>query len=175
MKVLIAGATGAIGRQLVPKLVASGHEVAGTTRTTAKRRLLREVGATPLTSTSSIRRRWRAPSPIEPEVIVHEATALSSVDMRHFEPVVRRYESAADRGTDHLLAAGRAAGIRRFVAQSFAGWPFAGPARWSRRRPIARPESGRVDAIDARRAPAARGGSHRCRLDEGIALRYGGL
>jgi uncharacterized protein YbjT (DUF2867 family) len=57
MKVFVAGATGALGRQLVPMLVAEGHEVVGMTRTASKQDLLRSLGAT------RSRRRWLLPSP----------------------------------------------------------------------------------------------------------------
>ena len=126
MKILIAGATGAIGRQLMPKLVANGHEVAGTTRTATKVDLLREMGATPFVlDILDAEEVGRVIASYEPEVIVHEATALSSVDMRRFERSFELTNRLRTEGTDHLLAAGRAVGIRRFVAQSFAGWPFA--------------------------------------------------
>ena len=126
MKVFIAGATGVIGRQLVPKLVANGHTVAGTTRTPPKEALLREMGATPfLLDILDAGAVAQAVASFGPEVIVHEATALSSVDMRHFERSFAVTNRLRTEGTNHLLAAGRAAGVRRFVAQSFAGWPFA--------------------------------------------------
>jgi len=126
MKVLIAGATGVLGRQLVPKLVAAGHEVAGTTRTPSRERALREAGAVPfvldLLDPEAVA---RAVAAFEPEVLVHEATALSSVDMRHFDRAFALTNRLRTEGIDHLLAAGRAVDVRRFVAQSFAGWPFA--------------------------------------------------
>jgi nucleoside-diphosphate-sugar epimerase len=126
MKVLIAGASGAIGRQLVPRLVANGHEVAGTTRTESKLDLLREMGATPfLVDVLDAEAVARAVATFEPEVLVHEATSLSSVDMRRFERSFALTNRLRTEGTDHLLAAGRAVGVRKFVAQSFAGWPFA--------------------------------------------------
>ncbi|MBA2633592.1 MAG: NAD(P)-dependent oxidoreductase [Chloroflexi bacterium] len=125
MKVLIAGATGVLGRQLVPNL-AAGHEVAGTTRTPSKERALREAGAVPfvldLLDPEAVA---RAVAAFEPAVLVHEATALSSVDMRHFDRAFALTNRLRTEGIDHLLAAGRAVGVRRFVAQSFAGWPFA--------------------------------------------------
>ena len=126
MKVLVAGATGVIGRQLLPKLVAAGHEVAGTTRTPDKERGVRELGAKPfvvdILDADAVA---RAVADFAPEVIVHEATALSSVDMRHFERAFAVTNRLRTEGTDHLLSAGRAIGVQRFVAQSFAGWPFA--------------------------------------------------
>src|SRR3954470_21286658 len=87
MKVLVAGATGALGKQLVPRLVANGHEVAGSTRSSAKRPMLRDLGATAVTldalDPDSVA---RAVAEAEPDVIVHELTALSgSLGMRHFD------------------------------------------------------------------------------------------
>src|ERR671914_794026 len=68
----------------------------------------------------------RAVAEAEPEVIVHQLTALSrSIDMRHLERDFAETNRLRTEGTDHLLAAGRAVGVRRFVAQSFAGWPSA--------------------------------------------------
>ena len=62
----------------------------------------------------------------EPEVIVHQLTALSGdFDMRHIDRFFKTTNRLRTEGTDHLLAAGRAVGARRFVAQSFAGWPAA--------------------------------------------------
>ena len=126
MKVLVAGATGALGAQLVPRLVANGHEVAGTTRSKARFLKLRDLGAQPVKldvlDAESVA---RAVSEIEPDVIVHQATALAgSLDMRHFERNFAETSRLRSEGTDNLLAAGRAVGVRRFVAQSYAGWPF---------------------------------------------------
>ena len=109
MKVLIAGATGVIGRQLVPKLIANGHEVAGTTKTNVKEPMLRKMGATPLVvDILDPEAVARAVAEFEPDVIVHEATALSSVDMRHFERSFAVTNQLRTEGADHLLAAGRA-------------------------------------------------------------------
>jgi nucleoside-diphosphate-sugar epimerase len=127
MKVFVAGATGALGTQLVPRLVAAGHEVVGMTRSAAKREQLRALGARPVVADAlDPDEVAQAVAAAEPEVIVHEATALSGTpDLRHPD----RYFAVTNRlrteGTDHLLAAGRVVGARRFVAQSFAGWPFA--------------------------------------------------
>ncbi|HEV2874627.1 MAG TPA: NAD(P)-dependent oxidoreductase [Thermoleophilaceae bacterium] len=127
MKVFVAGATGALGRVLVPQLVAGGHEVVGLTRTPSKRDLLRGLGARPAVADAlDPDALARAVAEAEPEVIVHQLTALSdSIDMRHLERDFAETNRLRTEGTDHLLAAGRAIGVRRFVAQSFAGWPFA--------------------------------------------------
>jgi 2-alkyl-3-oxoalkanoate reductase len=133
MKVFVAGATGALGRQLVPQLVAQGHEVVGMTRTASKQDELRALGARPVVADAlDPDAVMRAVGEAEPDVIVHQLTALSGPmslrDARHPE----RWSGATmtnrlrTEGTDNLLAAGRAAGARRFVAQSF------GAFRWAR-------------------------------------------
>lgn len=177
MKILIVGATGVIGRQLVPKLIANGHEVAGTTRTPSKQSLLREMGASPLVvdilDADAVA---GAVATFEPEVIVHEATALSSVDMRHFERSFAVTNRLRTEGVDHLLAAGRAVGIRRFVAQSFAGWPFAriGSLVKTEDDPLDPNPIGpmRTTIAAIRHLEAAVTGAD---WTEGIALRYGAL
>ena len=133
MKVFVAGATGVLGRQLVPQLVARGHEVTGMTRSASKQELVRSLGARPVVADAlDPDAVAQAVAAAEPELIVHELTALSGRmsirDARHPE----RFSGAImtnrlrTEGTDHLLAAGRAVGARRFVAQSF------GAFRWAR-------------------------------------------
>ncbi|HEX2160972.1 MAG TPA: NAD(P)-dependent oxidoreductase [Thermoleophilaceae bacterium] len=127
MKILVAGATGALGRQLVPRLVERGHEVTGMTRRDAKRDLLRSLGATPVVADAlDPDAVARAVAEAEPEVVVHQLTALAGgLDARHIERTFAMTNRLRTEGTDHLLAAARAVGARRFVAQSFAGWPYA--------------------------------------------------
>lgn len=127
MRVFVAGATGALGRRLVPMLVASGHEVIGMTRTHAKRDLVRSLGARPVVADAlDPEAVGRVISETEPEVIVHQLTALpGSLDPRRFDRDFALTNRLRTEGTDHLLSAGRAIGIRRFIAQSYAGWPFA--------------------------------------------------
>jgi nucleoside-diphosphate-sugar epimerase len=125
MKVLVAGATGALGRQLVPRLVANGHEVVGTTRSESKRKAIFDLGATPaVLDALDAEQVARVVAEAEPEVIVHELTALSGdLDLRHFNRTFAETNRLRTEATDHLLAAGRAVGVKRFVAQSYAGWP----------------------------------------------------
>jgi nucleoside-diphosphate-sugar epimerase len=61
----------------------------------------------------------------QPEVIVHQLTAISAFDTRHFDREFALTNRLRTEGTDHLLSAGRAVGVRRFVAQSYAAWPYA--------------------------------------------------
>ena len=133
MKVFLAGATGVLGRALVPQLVARGHEVVGMTRSASKQDMVRSLGARPVVADAlDPDAVAQAVASAEPEVIVHELTALSGPmtirDARHPERfsgaiMTNRLRTEA---TDHLLAAGRAMGARRFVAQSF------GAFRWAR-------------------------------------------
>jgi nucleoside-diphosphate-sugar epimerase len=120
MKIFIAGASGAIGSHLVPQLVARGHDVVGTTRSAVKTGTLRALGAEPMIvdalDPSSVA---DAVARTEPEVIVHQATALNGpVNFRNVKRMAAATNRLRTEGTDHLLAAGRAVGVRRFVAQS---------------------------------------------------------
>ena len=127
MKVFVAGATGVLGRALVPKLVAAGDDVVGMTRSASKQDLVRSLGASPVVADAlDPDAVARAVASAEPEVIVHQLTALSGdFDMRHIDRFFETTNRLRTEGTDHLLAAGRDVGARRFVAQSFAGWPAA--------------------------------------------------
>ena len=178
MKVFVAGATGALGRQLVPMLVAKGHEVTGMTSKHSKQDLVRSLGARPAVADAlDPEAVAQAVAQAEPDVIVHELTALSgAIDLRHFEKTFALTNRLRTEGTDHLLAAGRAVGVKRFVAQSFAGWPFA------RTGGSIKTEDDPLDAAppDAVRSTleailyleeAVTGAT----WTEGIALRYGGF
>jgi len=175
MRVFVAGAGGAMGRQLVPQLVAEGHDVVGTTRSPDKLESLRALGAEAVVmdglDAGSV---GEAVARAEPEVVIHQMTALADIDdLKHFDETFAVTNDLRTRGTDHLLAAAEAVGVRRFVAQSFTGWPNArtggGPAT----------EDEPLDADP----PAAQAKSLAAilRLEEsvvgapldGIALRYG--
>jgi nucleoside-diphosphate-sugar epimerase len=127
MKVFVAGATGALGRPLVKQLVGRGHEVIGMTRSESKQQLLRELGATPVVADAlDPDAVARAVAEAEPNVIVHQMTAIdTSFNPRHMEEAFATTNRLRTEGTDHLLAAGRAVGVKRFVVQSFAPWPYA--------------------------------------------------
>jgi nucleoside-diphosphate-sugar epimerase len=120
MRVFVAGATGAIGKQLVPRLVAAGDEVHGMTRSESKRALLHELGAVPVVADAlDADQVAEAVARARPDVIVHQLTAIpEAVDMRHFERNFALTNRLRTEGTDYLLAAGQAVGVRRFVAQS---------------------------------------------------------
>ncbi len=178
MRVLVAGAAGALGRHLVPRLVAAGHDVAGLTRSPSKRELLLDLGAEPLIADAlDPDAVAQAVAQTEPEVIVHELTALSgSLDLRHFDRDFALTNRLRTEATDHLLAAGHAVGIRRFVAQSYAGWPFArrgGPVKTEEDPLDPAPAGPMRQTLDAIRylEDAVTGAS----WTEGIVLRYGGF
>ena len=132
MKVFVAGASGVLGRELVPRLVARGHDVVGMTRTASKQDMVRSLGARPVVADALDPDAVAAAvASAEPDVIVHQLTALSGPmsardarhpDRSHAATMTNRLRTEA---TDHLLAAGRAVGARRFVAQSFGAFRFA--------------------------------------------------
>src|SRR5215207_4738103 len=132
MKVFVAGASGALGAQLVPQLVAAGHQVVGMTRTASKQDGLRALGAQSVVADAlDPEAVARVVGEAEPEVIVHQLTALSGKisirDARHPDrsSMAKMTNRLRKEGTDHLLAAGRAVGARRFVAQSFGAFRYA--------------------------------------------------
>src|SRR5690242_7263977 len=104
MKIFVAGATGAIGKQLVPRLVDRGHEVVAMTRTPAKRDAIRTLGASPVVADALVAEEVaRAVAEAEPEVIVHELTALGdTLDVRHFDRDFELTNRLRTEGTDHL-------------------------------------------------------------------------
>lgn len=123
MKVFVAGATGAIGTQLVPRLVAAGHEVDGMTRSASKKAMLSDLGATPVVADAlDPDQVAEAVARSKPDVIVHQLTAIGAIDMRHFDRSFAITNRLRTEGTDHLLSAGQAVGVRRFVAQGVAGY-----------------------------------------------------
>jgi nucleoside-diphosphate-sugar epimerase len=126
MRVFVAGASGAIGTRLVPQLIDQGHEVVATFRQPANAERLRALGAEPvaldLLDAHAVREVVLA---AEPDAIAHEATALGdAVWSRNFDRVFARTNELRTKGTDALLAAAREAGVRRFVAQSFASYRY---------------------------------------------------
>ena len=176
MRVFVAGATGALGRHLVPGLVAAGHRVTATTRTPGKVERLRAAGAEPVVvdglDRDAVTAAVRA---ARPEVIVHQMTALA--DMRSLRNVDRVFAATTDlrtRGTDNLLAGAAQAGTRRFVAQGHnfvyersGGGPVKteGDPLVSRPVPSAAPTIAAIKHVD-RTVPLTA-------PEEGIVLRYG--
>jgi nucleoside-diphosphate-sugar epimerase len=125
MNIFLAGATGAVGRALIPQLIEHGHGVTGTTRSTVKAEELRGLGITPVVVDGLDRDGLiNAVRATEPDAIVHQMTALSGLnDLRRFEKAFAMTNRLRTEGTDHLLAAGREVGAP-VIAQSFAGWPY---------------------------------------------------
>jgi nucleoside-diphosphate-sugar epimerase len=127
MRVFLAGAAGAIGRRLIPQLVAAGHEVTATTTSAGKVDVLRDLGATPvIVDGLDAAAVGEAVARARPDAIVHQMTALSGKpDLRRFDRTFAKTNELRTTGTENLLAAARAADVGRFVAQSYAGWPYA--------------------------------------------------
>src|SRR5262249_20389121 len=122
MRVFVVGASGAIGTRLVPQLIARGHEVIGAFRSPGNAERVRALGAEPIVlNLLDARAVRRAVLDTKPEAIVHQATALADLrDFKHFDRSFAQTNRLRTEGTDALLAAAREAGVRRFVAQSFA-------------------------------------------------------
>jgi len=176
MRVFIAGATGAVGSRLVPLLVAEGHEVVGTSRSAERLGDIEAAGAKGVVmdglDAASVR---TAVLDARPEVIVHELTGLGGVapDLKHFDEGFAATNALRTAGTDHLLAAAREAGVGRFIAQSYTGWPnerTGGPVKTEE------------DPIDPTPTAASRETLAAIRHVEqattdagGLVLRYGGL
>jgi nucleoside-diphosphate-sugar epimerase len=175
VRVFVAGASGAIGTRLVPQLIDQGHQVIGTFRSPGHGERVRALGAEPvaldLLDASAVR---KAVFETEPEAIVHQATALANVRFsRNLDRTFALTNRLRTEGTDILLAAAREAGVRRFVAQSFASLRYAregGPVKTE------------DDPLDPTPVASARETNAAMRyLDEavtgagGIALRYGGF
>ncbi len=175
MKVFVAGATGAMGKQLVPRLLAAGHRVVGTTRSEAKQAALSDLGATPMVVDALDSDQVAdAVARAQPDVIVHELTAIGTFDIRHFDRTFAMTNRLRTEGTDHLLSAGRAVGVKRFVIQSYTSWPYArtgGPVK-SEDDPLdTAPADEMRESLDAiRHLEAAVTGAD---WTEGIVLRYG--
>ncbi|MBX6741278.1 MAG: NAD(P)-dependent oxidoreductase [Acetobacteraceae bacterium] len=127
MRIFVAGASGALGRQLQPMLVSAGHAVWGLTRTAGKASVIRATGAEPVVADALDRRAMMAlVAHVAPDVVVHELTALSSfANLRRFDRGFAETNRLRTEGTRILIEAACMAGARRFVAQSFAGWPYA--------------------------------------------------
>lgn len=179
MRVFIAGGSGVIGRRLLPQLVERGHQVVATARSPEKLGGLRELGADAVVmnglDAGSV---GEAVARAEPEVVVHQMTAISGTgDLKHFDEEFAPTNELRTRGTDHLLTAAEAVGVRRFVAQSYTGWPNAragGPTVRSENDPLdPNPPAAQRKTLEALRH-LERTVVGATSLD-GIVLRYGNL
>ena len=179
MRVFLAGAGGALGRQLVPKLVDGGHEVVAMTRSPRKVDALRDAGAFPVVADGLDREAVvAAVTGAEPEVVIHQMTALTDVtgNPRRFDREFALTNELRTNGTDHLLAGALSAGARRLIVQGFAGWPTVregGPVKTEDDPLDPNPPATMRETLDAFRylervVPRAEG-------IEGLVLRYGGF
>lgn len=178
MKVFVAGATGAIGKRLVPQLVASGYEVVAMTRAPRHADPLRAAGAQPVVvdvfDRSAV---MQAVKRAEPEVVIHELTDLKGLkNFKQFDDEFALTNRLRIEGTDHLLEAARAAGARQFIAQSFGNWNYerTGTGLKTEEDPLdPNPPRNQTKSLGAiRYVENAVVGAHGI---EGIALRYGNL
>jgi nucleoside-diphosphate-sugar epimerase len=123
MHIFIAGATGAAGRALIPHLIENGHTVTGTSRSTAKADEITALGATPAVmdglDAQSVKRAIEAANP---DVIVHQMTALSDMKLGKIDSQFKLTNRLRTEGTRNLIAA---APDKLLIATSFAGWPYA--------------------------------------------------
>jgi nucleoside-diphosphate-sugar epimerase len=126
MKVFVAGATGAVGRRLVPLLVASGYEVTAMTRSAEKADALRAAGAEPAVADGLDRVAvGRAVERAAPEVVIHQMTGLTDAkSFRRFDDDFALTNRLRTEGTDFLLEAARSAGVRRLIVQSYGNWSY---------------------------------------------------
>jgi 2-alkyl-3-oxoalkanoate reductase len=178
MNVFVAGATGAIGKQLLPMLVENGHEVTGMTRTAAKAEAIRAIGAEPAVADAldpeSVA---QVVAQAEPDAVIHELTTIDTSALgRSIDKMFAQTNRLRTAGTDHLLTAAKAAGARRFIVQSFAGWPserVGGPIKTEEDPLQEHPPKTVSESLAAikyleRTVTGASG-------IEGLALRYGGF
>ena len=176
MRVFVAGATGAIGRQLVPRLVEAGHEVHGMTRSEPKQGMVREMGAVPVVADAlEPDQVATAVARAKPDVIVHQLTALAGKGFRGLKQRIEMTNRLRSEGTDHLLSAGQAVGVQRFVAQSNA-------ALYARTGGPVKTEEDPLDTTPPRKQREATAAILHLEeavlgaaWTEGIVLRYGGF
>jgi 2-alkyl-3-oxoalkanoate reductase len=175
MHIFLAGATGAVGRSLVPLLISHGHTVTGTTRSPQKADDLRALGAEPVVLDGLDRRAvLEAVAAARPEAIVNQMTALSGLsDLRKFERDFALTNRLRTEGTQHLLDAAGETGVERVIVQSYAGWPYArtgGPVKTEADPLDPDPPKQMRAILDAIRRQEAL-----VTAPGGVALRYGGF
>jgi nucleoside-diphosphate-sugar epimerase len=127
MRILLAGASGAIGRTLIPLLVEQQHEVFGLFRNPTHRDLVQSLGANPVIADvfdgQAIAARF---DEIRPQAVIHQLTAIPQrIDLRHLGRDFELTNRLRTEGTRNLASAAVRVGVERFLAQSFAGWPYA--------------------------------------------------
>jgi 2-alkyl-3-oxoalkanoate reductase len=175
MRVFVIGASGAIGTRLVPQLINRGHTVIGSCRSPDSAEALRALGAEPVVLDALDARAVReAVAAAKPDAIVHQATALANARFgRSLDRTFAQTNRLRTEGTDNLLAAARAAGVPRFVAQSFANY------RYAREGGMVKTEDDPLDPTPLSNTVETNAAMRH--LDEavtdagGIVLRYGGF
>ncbi len=176
MKVFVAGGGGAIGKRLVPQLVERGHEVVAMGRSPAKAEGLRALGAEIAIADALDREAViEAVTRARPEIVIHQLTALSGMkSLRNFDREFALTNRLRTEGTDHLIEAARAAGVRRFIAQSYGNWNYerrGGPLKTEEDPFDPNPPANQARSIAAiRYLESAVLGADGI---EGVALRYG--
>ncbi|MEU4606258.1 NAD(P)-dependent oxidoreductase [Kribbella sp. NPDC023972] len=174
MRVFVTGATGAVGRHLVPGLVAAGHQVTATTRSAGKVAQLRTAGAEPVVVDGLDRESViAAVVAAEPEVIVHQMTALADMrSLRNVDKVFAATNALRTRGTENLLAAAERAGTRRVVAQghNFIYDQSGGPVKFETDPLVSNPVPSAAQTLAAIKYVDQ---TVQEKAPEGIVLRYG--
>jgi nucleoside-diphosphate-sugar epimerase len=177
VKIFLAGATGVIGRRLTPLLVAAGHDVTGTTRSADKAAALKEQGAQAVVvdvfDHSALR---DAVVQARPDVVIHQLTDLPQVfDPERRGEALRRNARLRIEGTANLVAAARAGGARRLIAQSIAFIYADGPEPHAEDDPLAAADGDDLHALTARGVRTLEGATLNTPGIDGIVLRYGRL
>ncbi|WP_245307578.1 NAD(P)-dependent oxidoreductase [Mesorhizobium sp. AA23] len=174
-RIFLAGGSGAIGRRLIPQLVAAGHQVAATTRRAEKAEALRAIGASPVViDVFDAGDLLAAVAEVKPEVVIHQLTDLpAGLDPNKMGEAIIGKARVRDEGTRNLVEAAASAGARRLIAQSIA-WAYApGPEPHAETDPLdSGAEGGRGISVGGVIA------LERQVLEEpmtGIVLRYGHL
>lgn len=175
MRILVAGATGAIGSALVPQLLSAGHEVSGLTRSAAGAERLQRMGARAVLGDALDGAAvLRAVAEARPEAVMHQATDLAralSLPPRRLARALEGTKALRTAGTRHLLAAARAGGATRFVAQSVAFFYAPGPGLRTEADPLVLDGSLPRDSVEAI-ATLEREVTETAGLT-GVVLRYG--
>lgn len=175
MRILVAGATGAVGIRIVRRLAAAGHFVVGTTHTPDKQGLIRAAGGEAVVVDGLDREAVRgAVAAARPDVIIHEMTALMGGELQHFDRTFALTNRLRTQGLNHLLTAAKEFGVRRLIAQSYCGWPYA------RKGAAIKTEDDDLDPSPPREMESSLAAIRylettllSCAEIEGLALRYG--
>lgn len=173
--VFVAGATGAIGRRLVPLLVADGWRVVGTTRAAEKAGLVSDLGAVPaIVDVFDAEAIASAVAAAAPDVVIHQLTDLpAGLDPAKMVEATARNARIRDEGTRNLVAAATSAGVGRIIAQSVAFAYAQGPQPYDEEAPLAVDAEGRAGV--SARGVASLEAQVLAGPFAGIALRYGRL